>query len=91
MCNLSLIFVWLSILSGLAGCIDPVDGTDCTEAIESGAVPPIVQCFEPRSYYCDTEAAVWRWETCCYCREPGEDTQGGSYCSPTCIDTGIPQ
>lgn len=69
---------------------DDVEGTDCTDVLAEGGVPPILRCFGPRQYRCDVDSATWRWETCCYCRETTRDSPGGSYCTPTCLDTGLP-
>jgi len=74
-----------------AGCFDAVEGTDCSEVLSGDVVPPIIRCFEPRTYRCDTDDQVWKWETCCYCREPTDESPGGTYCLGSCIDTGLPE
>ena len=83
------IFLPVLILAACVGC-DDVAGTDCTDVLAEGGVPPIIRCFEPRQYACNQETAEWEWVLCCYCREPTQESNGGSYCTDTCLDTGLP-
>ena len=39
---------------------------------------------------CNQETAEWEWVFCCYCHEPTSASIGGSYCTDTCLDTGLP-